>query len=117
MPAIPKLKHACLINFAEGLIKVSFEDAKSLGKSLDEVVHVPPDLVPKYGEGIVVSSDLGHELHCLVSSLHRNLQQVLMSTTVEHDTDVHISRILSHPRSSSFALPADQRAYSAKSHR
>ncbi|KAF2161254.1 hypothetical protein M409DRAFT_28293 [Zasmidium cellare ATCC 36951] len=49
----------------EGLMKISFEQAESLGKSLDQAVQVPPDLLPKYGEGIVVSSDMAHELHCL----------------------------------------------------
>lgn len=47
-------------------MKISFDEAESLGKSLDQVVQVPPDLLPKYGEGIVVSSDMAHELHCLV---------------------------------------------------
>lgn len=89
-PAALSLDYTYLITFTEGLIGVPSRNAKLLGKSLDEVVHIPSDLVPKYGEGIVVSLDIGHELHCLVSNPTPNTQQMLMLSMTEHDTDVYI---------------------------
>ena len=74
------------------MVALTPEEVRRMGKIPEQLVHVAPEVQHKYGDRtIMASSEVGHQIHCLVScvTLHYT-RHLLINVLLGHGSQIHI---------------------------
>jgi hypothetical protein len=62
----PREPRIANIAYPARLMAISARDVTAMGKDPEQAVHLPNELQSRHEDGVVVSADVAHQLHCLV---------------------------------------------------